>query len=460
MNSDPKSFGGRFASLSRTVSGLKTSKLAANAGWMFAGQVASFGIQAAYFVLLARLLGSTEYGVLAGAAALVNIFSQYSGMGAGILFLRYVSPDHTKFREYWGNILLSSTIVASLVILGLKITGKWFLGPEAASILVILAIGDCLCAQLTTAAAQVFQAFERMRITAVLNFLMNLLRLLMAMSLVLIVGKATAWMWAIASLSVSVVACLVAVLVVVSKFGWPTFSIRLFFKRLGEGFVYAVSGSTTTVYNDVDKVMLGHYGMVAANGVYSMAYRVVNICTMPIGSIHAAAFPRFFREGAKGVRPTRLFARALLKKTAILGVLAAFGMFFCAPLLPKIAGRDFGASIAALRWLCLIPLFRSFHLSAGDAISGAGFQRFRLASQFVAAAGNFGLNLYLIPHYSWRGAAWASLATDGSLALMNWIILESLFRSGSSVESPDRADTVSTYKRARSESLTPVGKPS
>src|SRR5882672_7769462 len=84
---------------------LKASTLATNAGWMFGGQVASFGVQAAYFVLLARLLGSAEYGVLAGAAALVNIFSQYSGMGAGVLFLRYVSPDHSKFREYWGNIL-------------------------------------------------------------------------------------------------------------------------------------------------------------------------------------------------------------------------------------------------------------------------------------------------------------------------------------------------------------------
>jgi O-antigen/teichoic acid export membrane protein len=460
MNSDQNNIGGRFEGWSKAVARLKGSKLATNASWMFGGQVASFGIQAAYFVLLARLLGTTEYGVLAGAAALVNIFSQYSGMGAGILFLRYVSPDHSKFREYWGNILLSSTVVATLVILSLKATGKWLLGPESASILVILAIGDCLCAQLTTAAAQVFQTFERMHITAVLNFLINLLRLLMAISLVLIVGKATAWLWAIASLSVSIVACLVAISVVVSKFGWPTFSIQLFFKRLGEGFVYAVSGSTTTVYNDVDKVMLGHYGMVAANGIYAMAYRVVNICTMPIGSIHSAAFPRFFREGSKGVRPAALFARALLKKTAILGVLAAFGMFFCAPLLPKIAGHDFSGSIAALRWLCLIPLFRSFHLSAGDAISGAGFQRFRLASQFVAAVGNFGLNLYLIPHYSWRGAAWASLATDGSLALMNWIILGYLSRSKSSVDSPDKADAVSRLKAVRSESLTPVGKTS
>src|SRR5579871_4960630 len=152
MNSDESQNKRIFQRGRDAVRSLRESTLAANAGWVFGGQVASFGVQAIYFVLLARLLGSAEYGVLAGAAALVNIFSQYSGMGAGILFLRYVSPDHSKFREYWGNILLSVTIVAMVVVLGLRVTGKWFLGPEGAEILVILAIGDCLCAQLTVAA--------------------------------------------------------------------------------------------------------------------------------------------------------------------------------------------------------------------------------------------------------------------------------------------------------------------
>jgi O-antigen/teichoic acid export membrane protein len=395
---------------------------------VFGGQVASFGVQAAYFVVLARLLGSAEYGILAGAAALVNIFSQYSGMGSGILFLRYVSPDRSRFQEYWGNILLSIALVGTLAIIALHLAGKWVLGQSGASILIVLAIGDCIFGQLTGSAAQVFQTFEKMRTTAGLNFLTNVLRLAMAVCLALAVHRASAWTWAVASLSVSAVACVIAIAKVTSHFGRPKFSIRLFFARLGEGFIFAVSGSTTTVYNDIDKVMLGHYGMVVANGIYSMAYRVINICTMPVGSIHAATLPRFFRDGVNGIKSTAAFAWKILKRTTILGALAAAGMFLFAPILPRIAGDDFASSVAALRWLCLIPLFRSFHLSAGDAISGAGFQRFRLASQFVAAAGNFGMNLYLIPRYSWRGAAWASLLTDGSLGLMNWALLLALMR--------------------------------
>jgi O-antigen/teichoic acid export membrane protein len=98
-------------------------------------------------------------------------------------------------------------------------------------------------------------------------------------------------------------------------------------------------------------------------------------------------------------------------------------MALAAPAIPHLLGRSFSESVTALRWLCLLPVFRSFHLSAGDALTGAGHQKLRLGSQAFAAAFNFGANLYLIPHYGWLGAAWSSLATDGLLGIFNWTVL-------------------------------------
>lgn len=402
---------------------IKDSTLARNAGWMFAGQGLAFVVQGVYFVVLARLLGSAQYGILAAAFALVSIVSQYSTMGSGLLFLRYVSPDHSRFREYWGNILLSTATLGTLLVLVLHWSGRWLVGSASASILILLAIADCLFGQLSSCISQIFQTFEKMRITATLNLLTNVLRLLAAAAMLVILHHATAWDWAIASLTVSGIAAVTAFTTVTIRFGWPKFVPKLLLKRVGEGFIFAVSGSTTSAYNDIDKVMLGHYGMAVANGIYSMAYRVINICTMPMMSIHAAAFPRFFREGVNGARSTEPFARKLLKRTLVMGILGAVGMFLAAPLIPFMVGKGFSQSVSALRWLCLIPAFRCLHLSAGDAMAGAGYQKYRLASQFIAAASNFCMNLYLIPHYSWLGAAWASLLTDGGLAAMNWTLL-------------------------------------
>jgi glycosyltransferase involved in cell wall biosynthesis len=102
----------------------------------------------------------------------------------------------------------------------------------------------------------------------------------------------------------------------------------------------------------------------------------------------------------------------------------ALGMFVLAPLIPVLTGRGFSEGTAALRWLCLIPIFRSVHGISGSVLTSIGKQRYRTITQLTVVALNFGLNVWLIPLYGWRGAAWASLATDGTLALLNWSLLE------------------------------------
>jgi O-antigen/teichoic acid export membrane protein len=401
----------------------RKSVLVRNAGWLFAGQGLSFVVQGFYFIVLARLLGTTQYGLLAGAVALVAVVSQYSAFGSGLLFLRYVSPDHSRFRSYWGNILMSTLLLGTLLVLVIRLSGRWLVGAASVPLLLPIAIGDCVFAQLGSAAGQVFQTFEKMKFSAAITLVGSVSRCLIAVAMLVILGRASAWQWAIASLIVSATSTGVAVAIVTRFFGFPSFSPSLLKRRLGEGFVFAVSGSTTAVYNDIDKVVLSRFGMDRANGIYSMAYRVVNIGAMPALSIVGAAFPRFFREGVKGIAATVPMARQLLKRIAPLSLGISVAMFVCAPIIPHLVGKSYVESVNALRWLCLIPFFRAFHLSAGDAIAGAGHQKFRLVSQSIAAIGNLLLNLYLVPRYSWHGAAWASLGTDGALGVMNWLAL-------------------------------------
>lgn len=406
----------------------RRSVLARNAAWLFAGQGLSFVVQAFYFIVLARLLGTRQYGQLAGAIALVSVVSQYSTLGSGILFLRYVSPDHSRFPIYWGNVLMSTFLLGGLLAVGLGLSGRWLVGAASVPLLFPIAISDCLFQQLSSCAGQVFLTFEKVKFSAAFGLLNSVSRFILAVGMLVVLGRASAWQWAVASLAVSSVTACAAFAIVTRSFGLPSFSPSLLIQRAGEGFVFAVSGSTTAVYNDIDKVVLSHFGMDRANGIYAMAYRVVNIGSMPIQSIVGAALPRFFREGVKGIGATVPMARALLKRTALLGIGISAAMFFCAPVIPHLVGKSYAESISALRWLCLIPFFRCFHLSAGDAIAGAGHQKFRLVSQSIAATGNLLLNLYLVPRYSWQGAAWASLATDGTLGVMNWLALTYLSR--------------------------------
>ncbi len=402
---------------------LRSSRLAHNAGWLLAGQGLGLVLQAVYFVVLARLLGPVQYGVFAGSFALAALVAQYSPLGTGTLFLRYVTADHSKFSEYWGNLLVVTTVVGAALVLALQLLGPRLLNPASAALVLFAAVGNCLCGQLTIEAARVFQTFEQMRFTALLNLLTSLVRTIAAASMLWAMHQATAWQWAVVAMSVSALASLATVVTITVKFGTPTFSLKLFREHNSEGMGYAVAMSTSSIYNDVDKIMLSHYGMNLANGVYSMAYRIIDIATIPIFSLRDAAMPRFFKAGQSGVDASAELAMRLLRRAVPLAATASVVLFVAAPLVPRIAGRGFSEGIAAVQFLCLIPLLRSFHQMTGCALTGAGLQRFRTSTQFAAAAINFGLNLWLIPTHGWRGAAATSLITDACLGVMNWSIL-------------------------------------
>jgi O-antigen/teichoic acid export membrane protein len=395
------------------------SSIARNAGWMVLGQGSGFLLQAAYFILIARLLGPSEYGVYAGAFAITSILGQYSAMGSGTLFLRYVTANPKQFSIYWGNILVTTTVASVVIVAALALLSGKVVAPGARAITLLAAVANCFCFQLTACAARVFQTFEQLRITAGLTLANNFARTLAAAVMLIALHRASACQWSVATLALSFLTATLSVLVVTVRFGRPAFSFDQVRRNLLEGFGYSFASSTATAYNDVDKAMLGYYGMNAANGIYSMAYRIIDVATIPVLAVREAAMPQFFRTGIAGIRSAAPFAFRLLQRTIPLGVLAALAILVTAPLVPHLAGSGFQETVPALRWLCLVPFFRSLHQMSGSAITGSGFQRYRTISQVLAVGLNVGLNVWLIPRYGWLGAAWSSLATDGMLAVVN-----------------------------------------
>lgn len=401
-------------------------RLAKNAAWMLLGQGISFVAQAGYFILLARLLGARQYGVFVGAVAAVSLFSQYSTLGSGLVLVREVSRCNHQFSRYWGNSLITTLGAGCIVTLALSCFGKWMVGPASASIIVLVSFGECTCARLAEVAGQAFQAFEELKVNAVLTAITSLARLIAVTLMTVTLHRATVHQWAMASLVVSLVSAAVALTTVTIRLGAPQFDLVLLRKRWLEGVGFSIASSTTSVYNDIDKAMLTRAGMLAANGIYSMAYRVVDMSCTPIRALHSAAFPQFCQAGTQGACATMTLTRKLISKTLPFAMLSAVVMFVIAPLIPRVTGHSFSDSVSALRWLCMLPVLRSLHLGCGDALTGAGYQRYRTGAQMGAAGLNLGLNLWLIPAYSWHGAAWASLVTDGSLAAANWALLSVL----------------------------------
>ena len=411
------------------MNGATGKSLAHNTGWAFLGQALGIGLRGVYFVIIARLLGVVQYGIVVGAFALVNLVAEHSRVGTGTVLLRYVAPDHKRFHAYWGSVLIVTSLAGTAIVVALRLLAPHVLDPASASIVGITAAGSCLCEQLTISSTQAFQAFQEMRTAALLNQLTSLLRTAAAVAMIVALHRCTAWQWATASMCASAVATVIAFTVVTARLGWPAFAPLLALKHSGEGAEYSLSASATSAYNDLDKTMLSHYGMSSANGIYGMAYRIIEMGTVPAAAIQLAATPRLFELAGIDLKGPILLGRRLLRHSVLASLCSAASMFLLAPLIPFMVGKSFAGGVIALQWICFIPVFRSVHGVTGSVLTSIGRQRYRTCTQIAAVGLNFLLNLWLIPAHGWHGAAWSSLATDGALALLNWAGLKWLGRS-------------------------------
>ncbi len=412
--------------------------------WMIMGQMTALGFQAIYFVLMGRALGSREYGAFVGVVALVAVLSQFSNCGMEMILLRNVSRDRDSFAATWGA-ALRGTAFGFVALLAVAIGfGHLFLRADLRLLVPWIAFSDGLFGKMAQLASRALQGAGQMRAMAKLMAGMNFGRAILAAGLYVYArwwgGRADALIWAriywIAPMVVGLIACWR----VTARFGWPRFE-RMRLHDWSEGLSFSLSNSSISTYNDVDKTFLVSLGQMFAAGIYGAAYRVVDVATAPLYSIYAAATPRLFREGGESAERAHALSNRILRRTFLYGVGAAAALFFGAGLLPLLFGPSFRESVVALRWLCLLPLLRVLHYSWGTTITASASQWYRTATQIGTAVLNLGLCAWMIPRWSWQGAAAASLLTDGLLAVFSWAVLwwirrDSDQRSAVSVQVP------------------------
>jgi O-antigen/teichoic acid export membrane protein len=393
------------------------SKLAQNTLWMSMGQGFRLLIQAAFFTVIARALGVDNYGSFVGVAALVGILYPFGALGSGNLLIKSVARDKSTFAAAWGDALVTTMVCgAALVAVVVLVSGHLLPGTIPLRLVLLVAIADIPGLSLITVAGQAFQAFEKLEWTAGIYVLISANRLVGALILILFVHHPSALQWGYVYLACTVVTATVSSTAVFLKLGAPQMIWRRSFDALRKGFYFSVSLSAQTVYNDIDKTMLARFSTLNATGIYGAAYRLIDVSFAPVVALLYSAYPNFFREGQSGVSSSFSYAKPLLLRAVLYGLLIACGILVFAGIVPFVLGREYAETTDALRWLSPLPVLKATHYFLSDTLTGAGHQGLRSAIQAGVAIFNVLINLWLIPRYSWQGAAWSSIASDALLA--------------------------------------------
>jgi O-antigen/teichoic acid export membrane protein len=397
---------------------------------MLAGGAVRLGLQAAYFVIIARLLGPSQYGAFVGVAALIGVVSPFAMFGTGSLMIQSVARDRGTFHACWGNALCVTAILSAVWLALILLASRVFFSREIPLMLIALVgFSDLFLAGVVGLAGQAFQAFERLHQTSQLNVALTGSRATAAIILATFARNPNATTWGEFYFLSTAITALYAFGCVQRHLGSPIPELGLFRHRIREGFYFSFSLSSQSIYNNIDKPMLARFSALDAVGNYATAYRLIDIAFQPIGALLAAAYARFFQHGTKGLAGTTVFAKRLLPFSAAYGAFAGLGLLVAAPILPLVVGRNYATSVEALRWLSPLVLLKSVHYFFADSLTGAGFQGHRTAVQAFVGIQNILLNLWLIPAYGWHGAAWSSLESDGLLVIALWATIYILSRN-------------------------------
>jgi O-antigen/teichoic acid export membrane protein len=392
--------------------------------WMMGSHGLKLVLQAVYFIVVARKLGAAEYGTFIAASAVAEVVSPFSTLGIGNLMVKNVARDRNLFSLYWGNALVTNLIAGTGLILGLMVVAPLFLPSSISPLLLgLAAINSLIFSRMLDLARMAYQSVSRFDRTAQMNLLPHMLRAGAALLMVSIFPDPNALDWMTMGLLCLGSAAIASLVVVHQEIGPAKPNLPKLYPELRQGSYFAVGLSAQSIYNDIDKTMLASLASVEATGLYAAAYRLIEVAFVPMRSLLDASYTRFFKAGKTGVKGTWLVARKLLPMMGGYGLVAAAGLYLCAPVVPWVLGPEYQMAVPALQWLAPIVLLKGLHYIAADTLTGADLQGYRSLTQIGVAVLNIVLNLWLIPRYGWQGAVIASLVSDGLLMVVLWLFV-------------------------------------
>lgn len=399
------------------------SPLARNTLLMVFWQALRAGLQAAWAIGLARVLGLNGYGTFAGHAGLATALGALSGVGFGLLMLQEASRDAGAFVPRWRKALwrlVISALLLSAVYVGLAVS--WLGTSLHWMTLLAIALPELLLVPLTTLASYAFQAHERMGWAGAMYALAPLgngLALVLCLLAAAPVNLVSYLHWHVVLAGGAALFSLLAVAALLRP-GWMPM-------RADRGEYMEASGFVAmrvidTGLGTIDKALVYRLAGADVAGQYTAAYRLAALIALPVVSLAISAAPKLFRRLGAAAEQMR-FLRALTFAGLGLGVISiplAWGLSFA---LPWLFGPAFGQAAELARLNCALPALLGLATLGCTMLMARGRKRVRIGIQLVALLLMLLLMGMWVPAFGGGGAILAVGSTYLVLVVALWFAL-------------------------------------
>jgi O-antigen/teichoic acid export membrane protein len=393
-----------------------------NAAMLMAARVVSRAIALVTVFATANSLGQLGNGEFQTTVTYTALISILIDLGFNTLYTREGARHPDQIPHYLRSVLSSRALLAlpALVVLAvtMRLSGLDSLLVPAFLVMVLSAYSNVLRSTFYATGALTYEAYA-----------------ILAESLVLLGGTLYGvythrgvdfFLWCYAGSYGFSCGYFVAVISArrMVRWGWEfdrEFLISWFRKSLP----FALAFVITTLYFKIDVPILLHFRGLAEVGVYTFAYKPIeSLLFIPV-TILNVSFPVLAvyhtESGERLLNATNRFYKVLFG----LGWPISVGTLMLAPGINGLFDRShqFGPAAAALQVLGA-GIFLMFVTNAFIAAINAMDRQvlFTLAA-LVSLVVNVALNLVLIPHYGYLGAAWATNLTELALGITGWLMV-------------------------------------
>ena len=387
-------------------------RIVTNSAFIFLGDAIGAILQLILVVYLVRCLGAVTFGKYAFAFAFTSLFMILSDLGLSVLSIREIARDTSKAGEYLTNISITKFILSLITIVLIILTINLMHYPRDTTLAVYIVGGGAVFTSFTASFRSIFRAFERMEYETITKIAEKIL-IFGSVLPVLFLGYGLIEVVS-AMLIAQALIFVLTLVVVIKKFTRPklSFDPSLCKSLIKEALPFGLASVFVVIYFQTDTVMLSMMNGDAVVGWYNAAYRLVMGTLFIPGAFVGALYPVLSRYFTSSKDSLMFVYEKSFKFLLMLAIPLGIGTTLLADrIIIFLYGEDFAASIIALQiliWVASLLFIRSI---VGYTLASINKQLVDTRIAGASALLNVGLNLLLIPTYSYVGAGVASIIT-------------------------------------------------
>jgi O-antigen/teichoic acid export membrane protein len=401
---------------------------------LFGAQILTSLLTPLLLIFIARKLGDEVFGKYSFIIALTQIFLIISDFGIKAVVIRDVARNPKKVSEYLGNIIILKLFFSTLTVLSLILFVTLLDRPHDTTIACYIFAAGLFFQSMSYAFRWVFHALQTMEYEA--------LQRVAERALLLVLSLAALWK-GLGLFALSIIFLITQIIIlglslffVAKRIKLPPMKINLSFciYIIKTAVFFALCEVLWMIYFKIDQVMLPTIKGETELGWYSKGYLIVNFLSLIPMLLMTVMFPVLSHLYEKEKNRLRKTSERLFRYlTTIVLFLVPVIFILSDKIITIIYGPDNPHPIAALKILIFAALFVfPVHLLSHILASSNRHKTLALMN-FLGVVVNIGLNLILIPKFSYSGAGIATIATQAMLCVLLYTAVSKFIK----IEAPE-----------------------